>query len=122
MRISDQVHSKSIDTDAFQEVDNISMFTPVTKWCTQVSKSEDIPSVIEKAFEIARSGRKGPVLIDITKDVQASFFHCLHLKHQTVSDDQDLSLISLNCLKFKFALNKRYSQWFARGTQYLMLD
>ncbi|UZO79901.1 biosynthetic-type acetolactate synthase large subunit [Aquimarina sp. ERC-38] len=68
--ITGQVGSHLLGTDAFQETDIIGISTPVTKWNCQVTKSEDIPGVIAKAFYIARSGRPGPVLVDITKDAQ----------------------------------------------------
>ena len=68
--ITGQVHSHLLGTDAFQETDVIGISMPVTKWNYQVTKAEEIPSAIAKAFYIARSGRPGPVLIDITKDAQ----------------------------------------------------
>jgi acetolactate synthase I/II/III large subunit len=68
--ITAQVVSGLIGTDAFQETDIIGVSMPVTKWNCQVKKPEDIPDTIAKAFYIAKSGRPGPVLIDITKDAQ----------------------------------------------------
>ncbi len=68
--ITGQVGSHLLGTDAFQETDVISISMPVTKWNFQVTKAEDIPGAIAKAFYIATSGRPGPVLIDITKDAQ----------------------------------------------------
>lgn len=68
--ITGQVASHLLGTDAFQETDVISISAPVTKWNIQVTKSQDIPAAIAKAFYIAKSGRPGPVLIDITKDAQ----------------------------------------------------
>lgn len=68
--ITGQVHSHLLGTDAFQETDVIGISMPVTKWNYQVTKAEEIPSAIAKAFYIARSGRPGPVLVDITKDAQ----------------------------------------------------
>lgn len=68
--ITAQVVSNLIGTDAFQETDILGVSMPVTKWNAQVKKSEDIPETIAKAFYIARTGRPGPVLIDITKDAQ----------------------------------------------------
>lgn len=68
--ITGQVASHLLGTDAFQETDVISISSPVTKWNVQVTKAEDIPGAIAKAFYIAKSGRPGPVLIDITKDAQ----------------------------------------------------
>jgi acetolactate synthase I/II/III large subunit len=68
--ITAQVVSNLIGTDAFQETDIIGVSMPVTKWNCQVKKSHDIPDTIAKAFYIAKSGRPGPVLVDITKDAQ----------------------------------------------------
>ena len=68
--ITGQVASHLLGTDAFQETDVIGISMPVTKWNCQVTKAEDIPAAIAKAFYIASTGRPGPVLIDITKDAQ----------------------------------------------------
>jgi acetolactate synthase-1/2/3 large subunit len=68
--ITAQVVSNLIGTDAFQETDIIGVSMPVTKWNCQVKKPHQIPEAIAKAFYIAKSGRPGPVLIDITKDAQ----------------------------------------------------
>lgn len=68
--ITGQVGSHLLGSDAFQETDIISISTPVTKWNYQITKASEIPSVMAKAFYIAKSGRPGPVLIDITKDAQ----------------------------------------------------
>jgi len=68
--ITGQVHAHLLGTDAFQEIDVIGTSLPLTKWNHQVTRAEDIPAAIAKAFYIARSGRPGPVLIDITKNAQ----------------------------------------------------
>ena len=68
--ITGQVPSHLLGTDAFQETDIVGISTPVTKWNHQITSAHEIPEVIAKAFYIARSGRPGPVLIDITKDAQ----------------------------------------------------
>ncbi|CAM4115435.1 biosynthetic-type acetolactate synthase large subunit [Gillisia hiemivivida] len=68
--ITGQVGSHLLGSDAFQETDIVGISTPVTKWNYQVTKASEIPEVLAKAFYIARSGRPGPVLIDITKDAQ----------------------------------------------------
>ncbi|WP_313113577.1 biosynthetic-type acetolactate synthase large subunit [Aequorivita sediminis] len=70
--ITGQVASHLLGTDAFQETDVVGISMPITKWNCQVTKAEDIPAAIAKAFYIAQSGRHGPVLIDITKDAQFS--------------------------------------------------
>ncbi len=68
--ITGQVASHLLGTDAFQETDVIGISMPVTKWNLQVTRAEEIPNAIAKAFYLAHSGRPGPVLIDITKDAQ----------------------------------------------------
>ena len=68
--ITGQVTSGLLGSDAFQETDVIGISMPVTKWNYQVTKAEEIPTALAKAFYIARTGRPGPVLIDITKDAQ----------------------------------------------------
>ena len=80
--ITGQVASNLLGSDAFQETDIIGISTPVTKWNYQITKANEIPEIMAKAFYIARSGRPGPVLIDITKDAQFEKFeftyeHCL---------------------------------------------
>lgn len=71
--ISGQVASKTLGTDAFQEINFIEITQSVTKWNCQVKRAEDIPAAIAKAFYIASTGRPGPVVIDITKDAQTGF-------------------------------------------------
>lgn len=68
--ITGQVASPLLGTDAFQETDVVGFSMPGTKWNIQVRRVEDIAPAIAKAFHIARSGRPGPVLVDITKDAQ----------------------------------------------------
>lgn len=68
--ITGQVASHLLGSDAFQETDIIGISTPVTKWNCQITDASEIPGAIAKAFYIAKSGRPGPVLIDITKDAQ----------------------------------------------------
>src|SRR5678809_231998 len=72
--ITGQVFAHLLGTDAFQETDVINVTTPLTKWNYQVTDATEIPSVLAKAFYIARSGRPGPVLIDITKNAQIQKF------------------------------------------------
>ena len=72
--ITGQVSSKLLGSDAFQETDIIGISTPITKWNYQITKASEIPEIFAKAFYIAKSGRPGPVLIDITKDAQFEFF------------------------------------------------
>ena len=72
--ITGQVYAHLLGTDAFQETDVINITSPVTKWNYQITDATEIPSVLAKAFYIARSGRPGPVLIDITKNAQLQLF------------------------------------------------
>ncbi|PHQ30450.1 biosynthetic-type acetolactate synthase large subunit [Leeuwenhoekiella nanhaiensis] len=78
--ITGQVASHLLGSDAFQETDIIGISTPVTKWNYQITKASEIPEVMAKAFYIARSGRPGPVLIDITKDAQFEEFDFAYKK------------------------------------------
>lgn len=72
--ITGQVYAHLLGTDAFQETDVINITTPVTKWNYQVTDATEIPEILAKAFFIAKSGRPGPVLIDITKNAQLQLF------------------------------------------------
>ena len=84
--ITGQVFAHLLGTDAFQETDVINITTPVTKWNYQVTDAREIPEAIAKAFYIAKSGRPGPVLIDITKNAQIQKFDfegyqpCKHIR------------------------------------------
>jgi acetolactate synthase-1/2/3 large subunit len=78
--ITGQVASHLLGSDAFQETDIIGISTPVTKWNYQITKASEIPEIMAKAFYIARSGRPGPVLIDITKDAQFEKFDFAYQK------------------------------------------
>jgi acetolactate synthase-1/2/3 large subunit len=71
--ITGQVAAHLLGTDAFQETDVVGISMPATKWNIQVRRVEDIAPAIAKGFYIARSGRPGPVLIDITKNAQVDF-------------------------------------------------
>ncbi|MBH2003641.1 MAG: biosynthetic-type acetolactate synthase large subunit [Sphingobacteriia bacterium] len=68
--VTGQVFAHLLGTDAFQETDVVNITTPVTKWNYQITDATEIPHVLAKAFYIARTGRPGPVLIDITKNAQ----------------------------------------------------
>ncbi|WP_185871159.1 biosynthetic-type acetolactate synthase large subunit [Blattabacterium cuenoti] len=81
--ITGQVSSNLLGTDAFQETNIIDISMPVTKWNIQVLKAKDICESIQKGFFIAKKGRPGPVLIDITKDAQfqKSEFNYKHFEY-----------------------------------------
>ncbi len=72
--ITGQVPRHLLGSDAFQETDIIGISTPVTKWNYQITKASEIPEIMAKAFYIARSGRPGPVLVDVTKNAQFDEF------------------------------------------------
>jgi len=83
--ITGQVASGLIGSDAFQETDVIGITSPITKWNYQITKVEEIPEVFAKAFFIAQNGRPGPVVIDITKDVQFKTFDFKYPKNYKVN-------------------------------------
>ncbi|MGK0494417.1 MAG: acetolactate synthase-1/2/3 large subunit [Maribacter sp.] len=72
--ITGQVPRHLLGSDAFQETDIIGISTPVTKWNYQITTAAEIPKIMAKAFYIAKSGRPGPVLVDITKNAQFEEF------------------------------------------------
>lgn len=84
--ITGQVFAQLLGTDAFQETDIINVTAPITKWNYQITDAAEIPTVLAKAFYIARTGRPGPVLIDITKNAQLQPFEymgytpCEHIR------------------------------------------
>ena len=96
--ITGQVPSHLLGSDAFQETDIVGISTPVTKWNCQVTRAEDIPEALAKAFYIAKSGRPGPVLIDITKDAQFNEFDfsyekCTHVRSYIPVPKTDVSKV-----------------------------
>jgi acetolactate synthase-1/2/3 large subunit len=84
--LTGQVFAHLLGTDAFQETDVINITTPVTKWNYQVTDASEIADAMAKAFYIARTGRPGPVLIDITKNAQiqqvafTGYTPCRHIR------------------------------------------
>jgi acetolactate synthase-1/2/3 large subunit len=68
--ITGQVSSSLLGSDAFQEIDITGITLPITKHNYLVTRAEDLAHTLREAFEVARSGRPGPVLVDITKDAQ----------------------------------------------------
>lgn len=84
--ITGQVFAQLLGTDAFQETDIINVTAPVTKWNYQITEAAEISAVLAKAFFVARTGRPGPVLIDITKNAQLQLFEyegytpCTHVR------------------------------------------
>lgn len=84
--ITGQVFAHLLGTDAFQETDIINITSPITKWNYQITDATEIPEILAKAFFIAKTGRPGPVLIDITKNAQLQIFDykgyrpCIHVR------------------------------------------
>ena len=94
--ITGQVASHLLGSDAFQECDIIGISTPVTKWNCQITKASDIPEVIAKAFYIAKSGRPGPVLVDITKDAQFELMEFKYKKCNSIRSYTPIPKFSIN--------------------------
>ena len=94
--ITGQVASHLLGSDAFQETDVIGISTPVTKWNCQITKASDIPQIIAKAFYIAKSGRPGPVLIDITKDAQFELMDFKYKKCHSIRSYKPAPKFSVN--------------------------
>src|SRR4051795_6377054 len=82
--ITGQVRTNLIGTDAFQETDAVGITLPIVKHSWLVQKVEELPGVLKAAFHVARTGRQGPVLVDIAKDVQEAEFDFVY------PDDVDL--------------------------------
>lgn len=97
--ITGQVASHLLGSDAFQETDIVGISTPVTKWNHQITKASEIPEVLAKAFYIAKSGRPGPVLIDITKDAQFEEFDFSYKKCTGVRSYKPVPETDVNSLK-----------------------
>lgn len=112
--ISGQVGAPLLGTDAFQEIDVVGITQPITKWAFQIRRAEDIPWAVARAFYIARSGRPGPVVLDITKNAQFQEFDfkyesCTYIRSYIpippVNDDQvSLAAELINNAKRPYAL------------------
>jgi len=94
--ITGQVASGFLGSDAFQETNMIGLSMPVTKWNFQITKAEEIAEVMAKAFYIARSGRPGPVLIDITKDAQIATADYKYKKCEKIRSYQPTPELDMN--------------------------
>ena len=97
--ITGQVASNLLGSDAFQEIDIIGISSPVTKWNCQITKAADIPIVLSKAFYIAKSGRPGPVLVDITKDAQFELMDFKYKKCDSIRSYNPVPNYSINSIK-----------------------
>ena len=104
--ITGQISSKLLGTDAFQEVDITGVTLPITKHNYVVTRTQDIAPVLREAFRIARSGRPGPVLVDITKDAQqgtadfdfAAAVAAPHRPHPMLSAEEDAMSAALKLI------------------------
>ncbi len=85
--LTGQVPRALLGTNAFQEIDICALARPITKGCFPVSAATDLPNVLATAFRLASSGRPGPVLIDVPKDVQ--------LEQVTITDRSGMALDSM---------------------------
>src|SRR5687767_2552515 len=84
--ITGQVPSHLIGSDAFQECDTVGITRPATKHNYLVKSVEELPRILHEAFYVARSGRPGPVLVDIPKDIQfaaGTYTGPEHVEHRT---------------------------------------
>ena len=97
--ITGQVSSHLLGSDAFQETDIIGISTPITKWNYQITKASEIPEIFAKAFYIAKSGRPGPVLIDITKDAQFEIINFSYKKIVGIRSYKAVPKINHNNIK-----------------------
>ena len=102
--ITGQVPSHLLGSDAFQETDIVGISTPITKWNHQITKASEIPEVMAKAFYIAKSGRPGPVLIDITKDAQFEEFDFNYQKCQSIRSYNPVPKVEISQLQQAAAL------------------
>jgi acetolactate synthase I/II/III large subunit len=73
LAITGQVFSTLMGSDAFQEVDTVGITMPITKHSILVTRAEEVPAALAAAYQIATTGRPGPVLVDITKDAQQTY-------------------------------------------------
>jgi len=97
--ITGQVGKHLLGSDAFQETDIVGISTPVTKWNYQITEASEVPKILAKAFYIARSGRPGPVLIDITKNAQFDTFDFEYQKCTSIRSYKAVPTIDENQLK-----------------------
>jgi len=97
--ITGQVSKHLLGSDAFQETDIIGISMPVTKWNYQITQASEIPEIMAKAFYIARSGRPGPVLVDITKNAQFEMFDFTYKKCTSVRSYKPVPKMDMGIIK-----------------------
>jgi len=101
-----QVPTTAIGSDAFQEADVIGITRSCTKWNTMVTKISDLPRVIREAFHIATSGRPGPVLVDLPKDVTASILNKYASSTPSLPSIQRKRMVESDSTEYKKSLQK----------------
>ncbi len=97
--ITGQVAENLLGSDAFQEADIIGISTPITKWNYQITKVSEIPEVFAKAFHIAKTGRPGPVLIDVTKSAQIDLLNFSYPKRMRIPSYQPTLVPNIKQIK-----------------------
>ena len=101
-----QVPSALIGNDAFQEVDIVGMTRSITKYAVTVRKREDLGKIIKMAFHIARTGKPGPVLIDIPKDIQTQLGSPVYPEHVDIRGYKPINSVHIGQLKKAYKLLK----------------
>ena len=101
-----QVPSGLIGNDAFQEVDIVGMTRSITKYAVTVRKREDLGKIIKMAFHIARTGKPGPVLIDIPKDIQLALGSSVYPDHVDIRGYKPINSVHVGQLKKAYRLLK----------------
>ncbi|HEX3249666.1 MAG TPA: biosynthetic-type acetolactate synthase large subunit [Pyrinomonadaceae bacterium] len=94
--ITGQVPKHLIGTDAFQEVDTVGITRPCVKHNYLVREARDLPAIVREAFHLARSGRPGPVVIDIPKDISAARAEYSRLDHVSFPFTSELARVNSN--------------------------
>jgi len=97
--ITGQVTAPLLGSDAFQETDVVGITMPITKWNYLITKPEEIPGVLSWAFYIARTGRPGPVVIDVAKNAQVGMLEyeykkCYYIRSYNPDPKIDISKIN----------------------------
>lgn len=99
---------KGIRQQGFQEIDVVSMAKPITKYCTQITKAEDVRYEFEKAWYIANEGRRGPVLLDLPMDVQRAVIDDWNsLRSYTPEAQEEIASVDIEWLHSEIKNSKK---------------
>lgn len=99
---------KGIRQQGFQEIDVVSMAKPITKYCTQITKAEDVRYEFEKAWYIANEGRRGPVLLDLPMDVQRAVIDDWNsLRSYTPEEQEEIASVDIEWLHSEIKNSKK---------------